>query len=111
MHARARPSPLFRLITLDTKRPTFPGLSGVQQSSRTAAWSWRKANAFGGAPLAKNVSPSWERTPARQCIQKRLMDEIFVSVVPVLVGDGVLLFDVKGGAAGGPLCPPSLQLR
>lgn len=35
---------------------------------------------------------------ARECIQTGLMDEIFVSIAPVLLGDGVRLFDVKGGA-------------
>jgi dihydrofolate reductase len=35
---------------------------------------------------------------ARQCIQAGLMDEIFVCIAPVLLGDGVRLFDVQGGA-------------
>lgn len=35
---------------------------------------------------------------ARQCIQAGLMDEIFVSIAPVLLGDGVRLFNVQGGA-------------
>jgi dihydrofolate reductase len=35
---------------------------------------------------------------ARQCLQAGLLDEILVFVVPVLLGDGVRLFDQPGGA-------------
>jgi dihydrofolate reductase len=34
---------------------------------------------------------------ARQCLEKGLLDEIIVHVAPVLVGDGVRLFDRAGG--------------
>jgi dihydrofolate reductase len=34
---------------------------------------------------------------ARQCLEAGLLDEIFVSVVPVLLGDGVRLFDHPDG--------------
>ncbi|GLW09749.1 deaminase [Microtetraspora sp. NBRC 13810] len=34
---------------------------------------------------------------ARQCLEAGLLDEVFVSVVPVLLGDGVRLFDHPGG--------------
>jgi dihydrofolate reductase len=34
---------------------------------------------------------------ARQCIDAGLLDEIVVHVAPVLLGDGVRLFDVAGG--------------
>ena len=34
---------------------------------------------------------------ARQCLEKGLLDEIIVHVGPVLVGDGVRLFDRPGG--------------
>jgi riboflavin biosynthesis pyrimidine reductase len=34
---------------------------------------------------------------ARQCLDAGLLDEIFVSVAPVLLGDGVRLFDRPGG--------------
>jgi dihydrofolate reductase len=33
----------------------------------------------------------------RQCIEAGLLDELLVTVVPVLLGDGVRLFDVPGG--------------
>jgi dihydrofolate reductase len=33
----------------------------------------------------------------RQCIEAGLLDEIFVSIVPVLLGDGVRMYDVPGG--------------
>lgn len=33
----------------------------------------------------------------RQCIAAGLLDEIFVSIAPVLLGDGVRIFDVPGG--------------
>jgi dihydrofolate reductase len=33
----------------------------------------------------------------RQCIEAGLLDEIFVSIVPVLLGDGVRMYDVTGG--------------
>ena len=36
---------------------------------------------------------------ARQCLEARLLDEIIVHVAPVLVGDGVRLFERAGGAA------------
>jgi dihydrofolate reductase len=35
---------------------------------------------------------------ARQCLDAGLLDEIFVSVAPVLLGDGVRLFERPGGA-------------
>lgn len=35
---------------------------------------------------------------ARQCLQAGLLDEILVFIVPVLLGDGVRLFDHPGGA-------------
>jgi dihydrofolate reductase len=34
---------------------------------------------------------------ARQCIEAGLLDEILVFVVPVLLGDGVPVFDRPGG--------------
>ncbi|GAA0386808.1 dihydrofolate reductase family protein [Microbispora corallina] len=34
---------------------------------------------------------------ARQCLEAGLLDEIFVCVAPVLLGDGVRLFDHPGG--------------
>jgi dihydrofolate reductase len=35
---------------------------------------------------------------ARQCLDAGLLDEIFVCVAPVMLGDGVRLFDHPGGA-------------
>jgi dihydrofolate reductase len=35
---------------------------------------------------------------ARQCLEAGLLDEIFLCVAPVLLGDGVRLFDHPGGA-------------
>ncbi|MFC4000039.1 dihydrofolate reductase family protein [Nocardiopsis sediminis] len=35
---------------------------------------------------------------ARQCLEAGLLDEVFVFIVPVLLGDGVRLFDHPGGA-------------
>jgi dihydrofolate reductase len=35
---------------------------------------------------------------ARQCLDAGVLDEIFVSIAPVLLGDGVRLFDHPGGA-------------
>jgi dihydrofolate reductase len=35
---------------------------------------------------------------ARQCLDAGVLDEIFVCVAPVLLGDGVRLFDRPGGA-------------
>jgi dihydrofolate reductase len=34
---------------------------------------------------------------ARQCLEAGLVDEILVTIVPVLLGDGVRLFDCPGG--------------
>ena len=36
-------------------------------------------------------------TVARQCLEKGLLDEIIVHVAPVLIGDGVRLFERVGG--------------
>jgi dihydrofolate reductase len=36
---------------------------------------------------------------ARQCLEAGLLDEIVVHVAPVLLGDGVRLFERAGGAA------------
>jgi len=36
---------------------------------------------------------------ARQCIEARLVDEVAIHVVPVLLGDGVRLFNRQGGEA------------
>jgi dihydrofolate reductase len=33
----------------------------------------------------------------RQCVQRGLVDELFIHVAPVLLGDGVRLFDAPGG--------------
>ena len=35
---------------------------------------------------------------ARQCLAAGVLDEIFVSIAPVMLGDGVRLFDRPGGA-------------
>jgi dihydrofolate reductase len=35
---------------------------------------------------------------ARQCLAAGLLDEVFVGIAPVLLGDGVRLFDHPGGA-------------
>jgi dihydrofolate reductase len=35
---------------------------------------------------------------ARQCLEAGLLDEVFLCVAPVLLGDGVRLFDRPGGA-------------
>jgi dihydrofolate reductase len=43
---------------------------------------------------------------ARQCLEADLLDEIIVHVAPVLVGDGIRLFERAGGAAV-PLDPIS----
>ena len=34
---------------------------------------------------------------ARQCVEEGLLDEVFVSVAPLMLGDGVRLFDHPGG--------------
>ncbi|MET7460750.1 dihydrofolate reductase family protein [Nonomuraea sp. NPDC005501] len=34
---------------------------------------------------------------ARQCLEARLLDEVFVCVAPIMLGDGVRLFDHPGG--------------
>ncbi|MFL6101644.1 MAG: dihydrofolate reductase family protein [Actinomycetales bacterium] len=36
---------------------------------------------------------------ARQCLEAGFVDEILVGIVPVFLGDGVRLFDVRGGRA------------
>jgi dihydrofolate reductase len=38
-------------------------------------------------------------TVARQCLEAGLIDEIIIHVAPVLLGDGVRLYDHAGGAA------------
>ena len=34
---------------------------------------------------------------ARQCLEAGVLDEVFVGIAPVLLGDGVRLFDQPGG--------------
>jgi dihydrofolate reductase len=34
---------------------------------------------------------------AEQCLERGLLDEIVIHLAPVLLGDGVRLFDVRGG--------------
>jgi dihydrofolate reductase len=60
---------------------------GIEEAVRLA-----KEAAAGGdvVVLGANV--------ARQCLEAGLLDEIIVHVAPVLVGDGVRLFDRAGGA-------------
>jgi dihydrofolate reductase len=36
---------------------------------------------------------------ARQCLEAGLLDEILVCVAPVMLGDGVRLFDQPGGSS------------
>ena len=61
---------------------------GIEEAVRIA-----KAAADGGdvVVLGANV--------ARQCLEAGILDEIIVHVAPVLVGDGVRLFERAGGAA------------
>src|SRR6266511_50447 len=61
---------------------------GIEEAVRLV-----KAAAEGGdvVVLGANV--------ARQCLEGGLLDEIIVHVAPVLVGDGVRLFERAGGAA------------
>ena len=61
---------------------------GIEEAVRLA-----KAAADGGdvVVLGANV--------ARQCLEAGILDEIIVHVAPVLVGDGVRLFERPGGAA------------
>jgi dihydrofolate reductase len=74
--------------------PVVKGLTGqfievgIQEAVTLA-----KAAADGGdvVVLGANV--------ARQCLEAGLLDEIIVHVAPVLVGDGVRLFERAGGAA------------
>ena len=63
---------------------------GIEQAVKAA-----EAAAEGGdvVVLGANV--------AKQCLEAGLLDEILVHVAPVLLGDGVRLFDRAGGAAIG----------
>ena len=74
--------------------PVVKGVTGqfidvdIEEAVRLA-----KAAADGGdvVVLGANV--------ARQCLEAGLLDEIIVHVAPVLVGDGIRLFDRAGGEA------------
>jgi len=57
------------------------------------AVSIAKAAADGGEVVVLGASV------ARQCLEARLLDEIIVHLAPVLLGDGVRLFDRVGGTA------------
>jgi Dihydrofolate reductase len=52
------------------------------------------ANAAAGAKYVNVLGAD----TARQCLDAGVLDEIFVCVAPVLLGDGVRLFDRPGGA-------------
>jgi dihydrofolate reductase len=43
---------------------------------------------------------------ARQCVERDLVDELLVHVVPILLGDGVRLFTRRGAPV--PLSPPTV---
>jgi dihydrofolate reductase len=71
----------------DTSVPgiTFVGdLAGAVEAAKAAAGD-KYVNVLGASV-------------ARQCLDAGLLDEIFVCVAPVLLGDGVRLFDHPGGA-------------
>ncbi|MFC5183604.1 dihydrofolate reductase family protein [Actinomadura harenae] len=68
---------------------TFPGVTFMDDLRRAAA-----AAAEAAGP--KNVGVLGAQVAA-QCLEAGLLDEIFVSVVPVLLGDGVRLFSHPGG--------------
>jgi dihydrofolate reductase len=76
--------------------PELPVVKGVTgqfiDASIEEAVALAKEAANGGnvVVLGANV--------ARQCLEAGLLDEIIVHVAPVLVGDGVRLFDRAGGA-------------
>src|SRR4051812_45023397 len=61
---------------------------GIDQAVRLA-----KAAADGGAVVVLGANV------AQQCLAAGLLDEIIVHVAPVLVGDGVRLFERAGGTA------------
>ncbi|WP_026411201.1 dihydrofolate reductase family protein [Actinomadura oligospora] len=56
----------------------------------------RAAGAAREAAGSKNVGVLGAQVAA-QCLESGLLDEIFVSIVPVLLGDGVRLFSHPGG--------------
>ena len=77
-----------------TKPPIVKGVTGrFLDVSIEEAVEVAKRAADGGdvVVLGANV--------ARQCLEAGLLDEIIVHVAPVLVGDGVRLFERAGGAA------------
>ncbi|MEV5576748.1 dihydrofolate reductase family protein [Spirillospora sp. NPDC052269] len=67
----------------------MPGVTFVDDLERAVAAAREAAGSKNVGVLGAQV--------AAQCLEAGLLDEIFVSVVPVLLGDGVRLFSHPGG--------------
>jgi dihydrofolate reductase len=78
------------VVTHDAPAVAVPGVTFVGDIAEGAA----AASAAAGDKYVNVLGASI----AHQCLDAGLLDEIFVSVAPVLLGDGVRLFDRPGGA-------------
>jgi dihydrofolate reductase len=79
-----------------THRPpatTVPGVTFVTDLARAVAAAKEAAGGKYVNVLGAGI--------ARQCLEAGVLDEIFLCVAPVLLGDGVRLYDVTGGGRVG----------
>jgi dihydrofolate reductase len=84
--------PVFVLTHRPSEAPDDPGITFVSDGIADAVATARAAAARG-----KNLE-IFGAELARQCLNDALLDEIVVHVAPVLLGDGVRLYAVPGGA-------------
>lgn len=77
------------VLTHDPSRPAIPGITFVGDLRAAVAAATAAAGGKYVGVLGAQV--------ARQCLDAGLLDEIFVGIAPVLLGDGVRVFDRVGG--------------
>jgi dihydrofolate reductase len=84
--------PVFVLTHRPPDAPEDPGITFLSEGVEHAVAT---ARAAGGDDENLEI---FGADLARQCLQDGLLDEIVVHIAPVLLGDGVRLYAVRGGA-------------
>jgi riboflavin biosynthesis pyrimidine reductase len=78
--------------------PTVEALIGEIGALLVGNRTFRGDDPHRGTPEeGKAFGGGWSAGTDRQCLDAGVLDEIFVCVAPVLLGDGVRLFDRPGG--------------
>ncbi len=81
--------PMF-VLTHDAAPPDVPGYTFLNDELANAVTTAKAA-------AGEKYVVIFGATTARRCLQAGLLDEILIHVAPVLLGDGVRLFDQPGG--------------